>query len=229
MKTQRFKVLVLSLLAVLLLASAAVASADQLVQNSTFAPTSSIGTAPGNYVYAPSDVPDWSFSALVPGVSGSGIAGAGSAFGFTAAPSGSSQVAFVQMGKPGTLSSVSQIITGLIAGDQYLLTFSLEGRPGTGGAVTSVTIGSTTLLSDVVPGNSGWTSYDELFTATGTSEILDFFSTAYDGQDTTTAIDDPQIVPTPEPESLLLLGTGLFGLALTVFRKAKSSGLVLHS
>jgi len=34
---------------------------------------------------------------------------------------------------------------------------------------------------------------------------------------------------TPEPGSLFLLGTGLLGLAVILFRKAKSSGLVLHS
>jgi PEP-CTERM motif len=37
------------------------------------------------------------------------------------------------------------------------------------------------------------------------------------------------VYPTPEPSSLFLLGTGLLGLAIVVFRKAKSSGLVLHS
>jgi hypothetical protein len=210
------------------LAGTAVASADQLVQNSTFAAIPPIGSGSSAYVYAPSNVADWTFSALVPGVSGSGIAGTGSAFGFTAAPSGSGQVAFVQMGQSGTLASVSQTISGLTDGDQYYLTFSLEGRPINSGAVTTVTIGSTTLLSDVVPGNNGWTAYDEVFTATGTSEILDFSSTALNGQDSTTAIDDPQIVPTPEPGSLLLLGTGLLGLAFIAFRKAMPSNLDLN-
>ncbi len=249
MKVTPVKYLASSLLLLLLVGMGVAASASSIVVNGTFStPASSSvswGTlAPGGgsvggpgtvtwgsdqYGYDPTNINGWTFSPLTPGASGSGIADQGSAFGFTPPPSGASQVAFLQMGQPGTLSSVSQTITGLIAGDQYVLTFSLEGRPGMGGAVTSVTIGSTTLLSDVVPGDSEWTTYDELFTAAGTTEILDFFSTAYNGQDSTTAIDDPQIVSTPEPESLLLLGTGLFGLALVVFRKAKRSGMTSQS
>jgi hypothetical protein len=34
---------------------------------------------------------------------------------------------------------------------------------------------------------------------------------------------------TPEPSSLLLMGTGLLGLAFALFRKNKPAGLVLHS
>jgi hypothetical protein len=40
---------------------------------------------------------------------------------------------------------------------------------------------------------------------------------------------DGEFYITPEPTSLLLLGTGLLGLAFLAFRKAKTTGMILHS
>jgi hypothetical protein len=50
-------------------------------------------------------------------------------------------------------------------------------------------------------------------------------TTGYAGNDTEDLAG--YLAPAPEPPSLLLLGTGLLGLAFVAFRKAKASGLTL--
>lgn len=94
-----------------------------------------------------------------------------------------------------------------IPGDPLLL-------DATGGILFTVPDSTYGTLQVSVAGVNG--GYDVWINVLGTGNFIDNGDT---GEMTTV---------TPEPGSLLLLGTGLLGLAFLAFRKAKTSGLVLH-
>jgi PEP-CTERM motif len=125
----------------------------------------------------------------------------------------------------------STTITGLVAGQSYVLNF--ETASETTSLPQSMTVsfisGSSTgpvVVLSPLSGTSNywrtWGSHSETFVATSTSAVVDFSaSTSQDeGLDDVTVALAPSM--TPEPSSLLLLATGLLGLARSFRRKLMS-------
>lgn len=128
-------------------------------------------------------------------------------------------------------SPISQTINGLVAGDQYTLTFYWAGSQQTGysGATNQWWevdfAGQSQFTSHVtVPshGFSPWTQETFTFTANGASDLLSFISHSdtpgnlppfllLDGVSMNAAV--------PEPSSVLLMGAGVLGLGVTGLRR----------
>ena len=115
--------------------------------------------------------------------------------------------------------SFSQSLT-LVPGQVYTLSFYDNARNCCGADPTlTVMVGGNTLLgpTTITPvGDSNSFNFVSLnFDATSASEVLDFSSTVPAGGDGSVLLTDVHVLAaaTPEPSSLMLLGTGILGAA----------------
>jgi PEP-CTERM motif len=222
MNVARTKGLVLPLLLTLAAAGGTMAHAGSITNGTFTTPASSsvfgggtVNWTGGQYGYDPSNIDGWSFTG------GAGVQQNGSAWGFAAAPGGAGQTAFLQsyqgganVGKGNPTSTISQTVGGLTVGQQYTVSFYLAQRPGDFGLnPVTVTIDGVTMT--ITPASTAWTEYTESFTYDGGPDVLTFSvtGTGEGNYDNDTGLADVDMTATPEPGTLLLLGSGLLGFA----------------
>jgi hypothetical protein len=126
---------------------------------------------------------------------------------------------------------VSQVINNLVIGTTYTLSFDFGGaqQNNRNGATTEqldVSFGGsefdTPVLNDASHGFTGWQTETTTFVATSTSETLSFLAVGTPaGIPPMSLLSNVSLTSTPEPSSLALLATGLFGVSGLVRSRLK--------
>ncbi|HEV2287715.1 MAG TPA: DUF642 domain-containing protein [Candidatus Acidoferrales bacterium] len=200
-------------------ALASPAHANQFIVNGSFE-ASSFGS-PGSYTLGlvGNDVPGW----FIPASDGTYPWGlTNGAFG-ASTPFGNQFFVLGEVGT-GTDYTIQQTMTGLVVGDSYMLTFDIASEVGCC-AVGQVSFlsGSSTSAQNFTALASGsyWTAWQGesmTFLATNSNVTLQFedlaaqFPGGLDLGLDNVSVTGTSTSATPEPSSLLLLGTGLLGL-----------------
>ena len=147
--------------------------------------------------------------------SDAGIAANGSTLRFLNAPAGT-QEGFLR-----NSGSIAQSLQGFTIGHTYLLSFYMAGAERAFSDPIGIQIGNIN-LGIIAPSNTTWTLFTESFVADAAIMNLMFSGQAHSGKHLT-GLDDVTLVDqtatVPEPGSLALLGTGLFGIAITFRRR----------
>ena len=187
----------------------------------------SLGTGSNAYAYnstaAFGGAPNY-FTGPIDGVSFSGMSGIqanGSAWGFTAAPDGT-QTAFLQsysgVSQGASISFSSSLFSPLVSGQQYDLTFYVEGRAYQGGTPYSVDIGVGT-NSFGAPVTTNWTKESIIFTAGATADPISFNVAPQSNSDISIGLDKISISAIPEPSTWAMIVLGFFGVGFMAYRR----------